>query len=620
MATVASVSNKPSTRVQWMWNSNANPFSKSQKVEWRRYSDVETMIIEKAFTADESCAMLDEYHIDFKHNLQISNNDTGKQRPVERVMWDKDDKVLREERFLPNPVAPDLPFGGQYGFISPFIKEVVKDLNLTKKQSPSKDNTVVLIIVEKAALEKQEFACNGRRCATCGECREWYFTGDLGSWKWIHSVKDWGGDNTARWFNHYLFTRFKNRDDAKCVESDESELVTSNSEQTSSDQSTLLSRCFVKKKFLWIIIGIIIVILVVTIPTVIIKTKKTNKINLSAMTAETTNMIESSTTTEEITTQQQFITTTHNPTTEVSIEPKCDKWKQHGITVAGGNGQGDQLNQFSFPCAIYIDDNKSILIADTGNHRIVEWKYNAKEGQTIAGGNGQGNSLDQLYMPLDIAVDKEKNAIIVCDMGNARVMRWLRQSQTNPQTLISDISCGGVAIDKNGYIYVSDASKSVVRRWKEGDTDGTLVAGGNGRGKLQNQFNNPGKIFVDEEYSVYVVDINNHRIMKWKKDAEEGIMVAGGNEGGNGLNQLYQPFAVIVDNLGLIYIAVPFSHRIMQWREGDAQGSIVAGGNGEGHEPNQLLLPKGVSFDNEGDLFVVDSQNHRIQKYEPCTE
>ncbi|CAF3984775.1 unnamed protein product [Adineta steineri] len=221
MATVASVSNKPSTRVQWMWNSNANPFSKSQKVEWRRYSDVETMIIEKAFTADESCAMLDEYHIDFKHNLQISNNDTGKQRPVERVMWDKDDKVLREERFLPNPVAPDLPFGGQYGFISPFIKEVVKDLNLTKKQSPSKDNTVVLIIVEKAALEKQEFACNGRRCATCGECREWYFTGDLGSWKWIHSVKDWGGDNTARWFNHYLFTRFKNRDDAKCVESDE---------------------------------------------------------------------------------------------------------------------------------------------------------------------------------------------------------------------------------------------------------------------------------------------------------------------------------------------------------------------------------------------------------------
>jgi hypothetical protein len=153
MASAASVSNKSSTRVQWMWNANADPFLKSKKpVEWRRFSDVENMMIEKAFTAGERHAILDEYHIDFKYNLQISNNDSNKQRPVKRVVCGKDDKLLREERFLPNPVAPDRPFGGQYGFISPFIKEVVKDLNLTKERLPSKDKTVVPMIVEKAAL------------------------------------------------------------------------------------------------------------------------------------------------------------------------------------------------------------------------------------------------------------------------------------------------------------------------------------------------------------------------------------------------------------------------------------------------------------------------------------
>jgi hypothetical protein len=64
----------------------------------------------------------------------------------------KNDKRLREQRFLPNPIAPSRPFGGEYGFIPPFIKEVVKDLNLTKEQLPSKNEAVVPMILEKAAL------------------------------------------------------------------------------------------------------------------------------------------------------------------------------------------------------------------------------------------------------------------------------------------------------------------------------------------------------------------------------------------------------------------------------------------------------------------------------------
>ncbi|CAF4062774.1 unnamed protein product, partial [Adineta steineri] len=367
-----------------------------------------------------------------------------------------------------------------------------------------------------------------------------------------------------------------------------SEPVTSNSQQTSTDRSTLLSKCFVKKKFLWIIIGIIIVILVVTIPTVVITTKTTNVIKPSTVTAETTDVTELST-----------IETTDDPTTEVETEPKCDKWRQHGITIAGGHGDGDESNQLNVPSGIYIDDSNTILIADSLNHRTVEWKYNSNSGQVVAGGNGQGDKLDQLNWPLNVIVDKEKNAMIICDFGNKRVVRWSRQSQTNPQVLISNIACNSVTIDRNGYMYVSDWMKLEVRRWKEGDTHGILVAGGNGSGYQQNQLNNPGDIFVDEDYSVYVADINNGRIMKWTKDAKEGIVVAGGNNLGNGLNQLVDPTGMTV---------------------GDSEGEIVAGGNGEGNEPNQLNSPRGVSLDVEGNLYVVDSRNHRIQKYELCTE
>ncbi|CAF0721732.1 unnamed protein product [Adineta steineri] len=397
--------------------------------------------------------------------------------------------------------------------------------------------------------------------------------------------------------------------------------VTLDSQQTSTDRSTLLSKCLKKKKILWIIIGIIIVILIVTIPTVIIKAKKTDVMNLSTVATETTKMIKIATVTTDITTEQ-LTTTTNNPTTEVQNKPKCDKWKQHGIIVAGGNEQGSGSNQLSLPHGIYIDDDdKSILIADTGNHRIVEWKYNAKEGQTIAGGNnGPGNSLNQLNFPSDVAVDKEKNAIIICDYENRRVIKWFRQSQTTPQILISNIACGGVTIDKDGSIYASDWGKNAVTRWKEGDRYETIIAGGNGQGNHSNQLYRPHHIFVDEDYAVYVADTLNQRIMKWNKDAKEGIVVAGGNGCANRLDQFSGPYAVIVDNLGQIIIADFDNHRVMKWHEGDTQGSIVVGENGRGEKADQLYRPMGLSFDIEGNLYVVDYGNHRIQKYELCTK
>ncbi|CAF0744304.1 unnamed protein product [Adineta steineri] len=350
------------------------------------------------------------------------------------------------------------------------------------------------------------------------------------------------------------------------------------------------------------------VVLIVTIPIVIIKTK-------------TANIIKLSTEKTEITTHEFITTTADNPTIEVQTKPKYDKWKQHGITIVGGNRIGDQLNQLAFPTGAYIDDKKAILIADFQNHRIVEWKYNSNSGQIVAGGGGRGHNQHQLNMPTDVIVDEEKNAIIICDSGNNRVVRWFRESTTYPETIIANIHCDGVAIDKNGSIYVSDRTKSEVKRWKERDISGTLVAGGNGKGNLRNQFNNPGKIFVDEDYSVYVLDEANHRVMKWKKDAKEGIVVAGGNGRGFDLNQLTYPSGLVVDNLGRIIIADTWNHRIIRWCEGDTNGSIVLGGNGNGgSKPNELYLPKGVLFDIEGNLYVVDCSNHRIQKYEQCIE
>ncbi|CAF1445094.1 unnamed protein product, partial [Adineta steineri] len=297
-------------------------------------------------------------------------------------------------------------------------------------------------------------------------------------------------------------------------------------------------------------------------------------------------------------------------------QTKKNKYQQSAITVAGGNGYGQELNHLNHPFGIFVDNDKSVYIADFSNHRIVKWKLNSNTGQIILGENGKGNQNNQLNDPVDIIFDKENNSFIISDMGNKRVIQCFDQNQTNQQILISNIDCYGLTIDKNGFIYVSDYVNHEVRRWKQGDKNGELVAGGNGKGNHLNQLNYPTFMFIDENYSLYISDNNNHRVMKWKKDAKEGTIVAGGNGEGDSLNQLSYPLGVIVDHLGQIYVADGENHRIMRWCEGDEEGEIVVGGNGEGNQSNQLNYPSGLSFDNEENLYVADLNNHRIQKYE----
>ena len=141
----------PKTRVQWMWKANIDPFSNSEPLKWKPYSDVENRIIEETFQAGQTHAILDTYTINFKHKIQILNTDDSKQRPIEREIVNRVDQHPREERFTFTPINPEQPFAGLYGWISPFIREAIKELNITKDQLPSKDETVVPMIVDRAA-------------------------------------------------------------------------------------------------------------------------------------------------------------------------------------------------------------------------------------------------------------------------------------------------------------------------------------------------------------------------------------------------------------------------------------------------------------------------------------
>ena len=294
------------------------------------------------------------------------------------------------------------------------------------------------------------------------------------------------------------------------------------------------------------------------------------------------------------------------------------KWSVNGRTVAGGHGQGDASNQLHFPFGLHIDDDGSLVVADTDNHRIMRWEPNATQGEIMAVSKGTRNGNDRLNRPLAVLIDRRNDYLIVSEEGNRRVTRWpLNQSRQNGNegAMILLKQCSfGLALDDEGSLYVSDFERGEVRRYsRRHGSEGVLVAGGHGRGAALNQLDSPRQIFVDGDRSIFVADSGNHRVVKWTKGAREGVVMAGGQGQGDGLGQLHRPSGIFVDRMGSVYVADQLNHRVMRWSNGAKEGEVVAGGNGQGSRSDQFNLPVGVSMDNQGNLYVIDCNNDRVQ-------
>lgn len=129
-------------------------------------------------------------------------------------------------------------------------------------------------------------------------------------------------------------------------------------------------------------------------------------------------------------------------------------WAQNGITVAHG---------LDTPCDLFVDDDQTIVIADWGSSRIVQWKKDDMNGQAVVGSNDKGNRSDQIDHPAGVLIDKETNSLIICDCWNNRVVRWSRQSGiAQGEILIDNIAWHGLAMDDQKNFYVSNYRKNEV--------------------------------------------------------------------------------------------------------------------------------------------------------------
>ncbi|HSF10031.1 MAG TPA: SMP-30/gluconolactonase/LRE family protein, partial [Nitrospirales bacterium] len=220
--------------------------------------------------------------------------------------------------------------------------------------------------------------------------------------------------------------------------------------------------------------------------------------------------------------------------------------------------------------------------------------------------------------PTGIAIDKDGN-IYVGDTDNHSIQKFDRSGKflarwgDEPDSTEGKFYYPrGIATSPEGDVYVADSGNNRIQKF---DSEGNIINawgkfGFAWRGAEAGKFDVPWGVTTDSQGNLFVSDTSNARIQKFLSDGSP--VLKWGRDGGYD-GAFFYPRGLAVDFVGNIYIADEGNHRIQKF---DARGNFLLKWGKEGNAPGQFKAPWGVACDPLGYVYVVDSGNHRVQKFD----
>lgn len=280
--------------------------------------------------------------------------------------------------------------------------------------------------------------------------------------------------------------------------------------------------------------------------------------------------------------------------------------KNSPVCLRFGN-KGTGLGETECPTDVAVRSNGSIVVADTGNHRIQ--LFDGRGGILHEFGS-HGNEPGKFQSPAGICVDQRGN-IVVSDRMSNRVQIFnvdgvlLRHFGTKSDKGGELKGPLGVTVDEEGQILVADQSKHRVVIFNE---RGSFVQEFGCLGTKDGEFNNPSFIAVNQDGEIYVTDTCNHRVQIFDMS---GKYVGKFGRPGTGNGEFQYPTGIAIDASGYVFI----SDRTNRVQVFNHHFRYVCKFGGKQSGDGQLNSPSGIDYTPEGRVAVADTSNNCVKVF-----
>ena len=186
------------------------------------------------------------------------------------------------------------------------------------------------------------------------------------------------------------------------------------------------------------------------------------------------------------------------------------KWGVFATT----NGELGDPNSLFGPRGIAIDLDGNLLVADTGNKRILRF---SPDGQSLGQIGGGGVIAGRFEEPTDVKVDPTDGTVVVADAWNGRIQRFSPSLEYAGEFAVPGWAGRDVfqkpylTVARDGTIYATDPATALVMVFAR---DGTVKAAFGGPGTDASHLGLPNGIAADlVAGQVIVADGGNNRVM-----------------------------------------------------------------------------------------------------------
>ena len=290
------------------------------------------------------------------------------------------------------------------------------------------------------------------------------------------------------------------------------------------------------------------------------------------------------------------------------------------VQTAPNQGGSVSPSSLAGPLNVAVDAKGNLYVADSGNHRVLEYNAPLSSGMPANLVFGQGGNLsiglanngginsNSLNMPVGLALDGQGN-LYIADVVTHRVLEYNTPlvSGFTADRVFGQASMGGgtanydgvnnhtlnvpahLVLDGQGNLYVSDNANQRVLEFDTpltSDMSADRVFGQasfsgfspNAGGTTNDHgFNQPGGLCLDRQGSLYVSDSANQRVLVFFKPlagaVSAGRVFGQGNFSANQANaggspsagSLFSPSGLALDGLGNLYVADNANRRVLEF-------------------------------------------------------